>query len=403
MSFKKDDLDFKNNTTNSIKFKNDKEKLDSFHLDFHHLKNDIIRELKSSGFIVNKNILDHGSCKIDLRNLHRFAVENMRNKYRDKLENKENNLIKFIANGNEISPENIEPKLTLVNAKSKYWDLFNYIKIHWSIPISQGYGRRLRYVVFDKNTNKVMGILGLADPVFSIRKRDEIIGWNKEQKKANMSKVMDGFVIGSVPPYSMVLGGKLIASILFSNQVRKDFSNRYKGTTSLISRKVHSGDLVLITTLSALGKSAIYDRIKLPNGQKFISVGFSGGYGEFHFNGTTYENMKKLVLLNKPSSQKKKEWGTGFRNKREVVGKALSLLNISWTYSMHGVKREQFLIPLAKNYKEVLCKNTRPDYYDISIEEISQYMIKRWIVPRAKRKPSFKDWMNKKYLLWNSD
>ena len=247
-----------------------------------------------------------------------------------------------------------------------------------------------------------MGILGLADPVFSIGKRDEIIGWDKEKKKINLSMVMDGFVIGSLPPYSMILGGKLVASLLFSNQVRKDFSNKYKGNKSLISGRVHSGNLVLITTLSALGKSVMYDRIRLTNGQKFISIGYSEGYGEFHFNGEIYEKMKKLVLQYKPPSQKKKEWGTGFRNKREVVRKALSLLNISLNYNIHGIKREQFLIPLAKNFHDVLCKNVKPDYYDISVNEISEYMIKRWIIQRAKRRPEFKKWENKEYLLWEN-
>ena len=363
-------------------------------------RSNVLDELRNSGFIVNKETLDHYPSKQNLRELHASAVENMRDKYRQKLERKEIELIRYIANGNEITPKDIEPELVCVDSTSKYWDLFNYIKIHWSIPISDGYGRRLRYVVFDKNTNKIMGILGLADPVFTIGNRDNFIGWNNERKKTNMSKIMDGFVIGSTPPYNMVLGGKFVASLLFSNEIRKKFYKKYSGCKSLISGRVHSGDLVLITTLSALGKSAMYDRIRLLNGQQFISVGFSEGYGEFHFNGAIYKNMKKLVSYYNPASRKKKEWGTGFRNKREVVLKALTILKIPRSYCRHGVKREQFLIPLAINYKDALCKNDKPDYYNISVSEISEFMKKRWVIPRAARDPSFKKWNKKSYLLW---
>jgi len=382
---------------NHSKFEMDNE------IDINKIRNDILTELEKSGFIINKKKLVHdSSSKQNLRLLHASAVKHMRDKYSKYLKEKEEKeLIEYIANGDEVSPQNIQPKLVYVDSSSKYWDLFNYVKIHWSVPISSGYGRRLCYVVFDEYNNKVMGILGLSDPVFSIPQRDKMIGWTEEQKKLNISKIMDGFVIGAVPPYTMLLGGKLVASLLFSNQIRRDFYRKYSGRKSLISGKIHSGDLVLITTLSALGKSAMYDRIKLPNGQKFISIGYSVGYGEFHFNGRIYENMKKIAYKYNFPSQKKKEWGTGFRNKREVVGKTLTILGIPKSYCKHGVKRELFLIPLAENFKDVLTKDEKPRYYDNSVNEISEYMKERWVIPRSKRRPSFKVWKNKEYLLWS--
>lgn len=373
-----------------------------FEININRIRKNILTELKKSGFIINKEKLEYNPSKENLRKLHASAVKHMRDKYSKRLKKREKELIKYIADGSEVSPQDIQPKLVYVDSSSQYWDLFNYVKIHWSIPISSGYGRRLCYIVFDKNNNKIIGILGLSDPVFSIPQRDKIIGWSEEQKKVNISKVMDGFVIGAAPPYSMLLGGKLVASLLFSNQIREDFYKKYKGRKSLISGRIHSGDLVLITTASALGKSAMYDRIKLPNGQKFISIGYSTGYGEFHFNGNVYEDMKKLVFQYKPSSYKKKEWGTGFRNKREVVGKALTILGIPKSYCKHGVKRELFLIPLAKNFKNVLTKNNKPKYYDISVDEITNYMKKRWIVPRSQRRPCFKTWKSEEYLLWSN-
>jgi len=364
------------------------------------LKMDILSELEKSGFSVKKKELEHKTSKDDIRKLHRAAVENVRKKYKSSLVKNETQLIKFIANGTDIVPEDIKPKLIYVDANSEHWPLFNYIKIHWSVPISIGYGKRLCYIVFDDNTEKVIGIFGLQDPVFSIPQRDNYIGWSKEQKEKNMNMAMDGYVIGSVPPYNMILGGKLIASLLFSDKVRQDFKRKYKGTKSFILKREHPGDLVLITTLSALGKSTMYDRIRLPNEQRYISVGYSVGYGDFHFNGIIYKRMKELVKLQRPPSEKNADWGTGYRNRREVVHKALRLLNLDRNYIRHGVQRELFLIPLARNYKQVLINNSKPDYYNTSVQEITDFIKERWIIPRSKKNQDYKKWYNNEYLLW---
>ena len=57
-------------------------------------RSNVLDELRNSGFIVNKETLDHYPSKQNLRELHASAVENMRDKYRQKLEGKEIELIK---------------------------------------------------------------------------------------------------------------------------------------------------------------------------------------------------------------------------------------------------------------------------------------------------------------------
>lgn len=368
--------------------------------DMEKLKNKILEELQKSGFILKEDKLEFEGDKNQIRLLHQSAVDEMRKKYLKQLKPNEPELIKNIANGDEVVPENIKPVLEYVDSNMENWDLFNYIKIHWSIPVSAGYGRRLCFIVRDKNNNKVIGIIGLCDPVFLIPTRDKFIGWGKDEREINIRKVLDAFVLGAVPPYNLILGGKLVASMLFSNEIRNAYKLKYKGKKSLISGKKHSGDLVLITTLSALGKSAIYDRIKIPTGQRYVSCGNSFGWGEFHFNGSTYSEMKKMVSLYKPASIKAEKWGTGFRNKREVVDKSLRLLDIPRTYMRHGIEREQFIIPLASNYKEVLKSNEIPSYYDISVNEIASFIKKRWVIPRAERDPSYREFKRETYKLW---
>lgn len=365
------------------------------------LKKAILEEIENCGFVINGNKLEHKGNKEDIRKLHQLAVQSQREKYKEKLRGKEPELLNYIANGKDIDPHEIKPELVYVDSKTEHWDLFRYIKLHWSIPISNGYGRRLCYVIFDKNNDKVIGILGLADPVYSTGIRDHHIGWNAENKKKQLKKVMDGFVIGAVPPYNQILGGKLVASLLCSNQVRNDFKNKYAKSLSYISKTKHTGELAIITTLSALGKSSLYDRISLPNGQKFISVGYSKGWGEFHFYGDTYNQMKELVSNQLGASKKHKNWGTGFKNKREVVEKTFKILGIPKGIGKHGINREQYVIPLAKNYREALQGKEEPEYYNLSTEDISEYMKNRWMIPRSKRKGGYKEWKKENYQLWN--
>ncbi|MBN1215447.1 MAG: DUF4338 domain-containing protein [Candidatus Lokiarchaeota archaeon] len=400
-------MDLKINFSEYINHNNENNILDKINenvinycLDKFILDQKIFPYFHRNGFWIENKQLIFENNKNNIRNLHKVAVEAMRKKYKKKLKPIEKKLLEYIANGYEIKPNKIKPKIILVDSRHELWNLFNYIKIHWSIPISSGYGKRLTYLIFDSTTNKIMGILGLCDPVFSIKSRDNYIGWKKLDKQQNLNMILDGFLIGAVPPYNMILGGKLIASLLFSNQIREDYKKKYQGTKSFIKERENTGELIMISTLSALGKSSIYDRIKLPNGQKFIKCGFSNGYGEFQFHGSLYNEIFSFVSKYYLPSQKIKEWGSGFRNKREVIHKFLKSIEKPQSFLRHNINREQFIIPLCKNYKQVLIQNEEPNYYDISIEEINEFMKRRWIIPRTKRDKRYLEWKKENYSLW---
>ncbi len=70
-----------------------------------------------------------------------------------------------------------------------------YASLTWSVPVSNGYGRRMRFLVFDASNDKLMGLLALGDPVYNLRVRDQWIGWSVEQKNARLWHVMDAYVL----------------------------------------------------------------------------------------------------------------------------------------------------------------------------------------------------------------
>ncbi len=147
---------------------------------------------------------------------------------------------------------------------------FRLASLTWSVPVSAGFARRLRYLVWDDNNQKLLGIIALGDPVFNLRVRDDPIGWTVKDRAKRLVNVLDAYVLGAVPPYNMLLGGKLVACLVRSKKVRDDFLEKYGKTRGIISKKKKKcAGLVMITTSSSLGRSSVYNRLKL-SGRRYF-------------------------------------------------------------------------------------------------------------------------------------
>lgn len=360
----------------------------------------VIEELINSGFsIEDDRILSVPQDKEFFRKVHANAVAFLREKKRKFIEQYDEMFLeKFIINGTDLDIHNIRPVLSKIDGKLDN-SIFNWIKLHWSIPISAGYGRRLRYVVYDRGNSAIMGIIGLADPVFALGDRDRYIGWTADVRKRNLKHVMDAFVLGAVPPYSYILGGKLVASLLMSPKIRTDFSKQYRGKKSLISGEIFDGKLAAITTASALGKSSVYDRISINGGSKFLHVGWSKGSGEFHFLNDLYQQIYDLAL---PTLKwtKNPRWGKGSRNRRVVIQEGLRILNLPANMIYHNIPRELFLVPLGSRTFNFLRNETKQiGYFGITQDEIVKYALKRWVIPRSERKLDYLEFKKEQYSI----
>ncbi len=224
----------------------------------------IENSLRQQGFRIRDNqiILPKDRRKEKLKQLHRLSVQHRIEAARPRLGRYEDRLLKRIASGGEIEPAKIAPRLVEVLPDSEDELLFRYASLHWSIPTSSGYGRRLRFLVEDTHNGKRIGLFGLGDPVFSVAARDAWIGWDRNARKARLRNVMEAFLLGAVPPYSMLLGGKLVAMLCANDEVRRAFQRGYGEGESLITGTAADGRLALIATTSALGRSSIYNRLR---------------------------------------------------------------------------------------------------------------------------------------------
>lgn len=343
------------------------------------------------------------SDKARLRALHEDAVRHQVARSRAGLARHEKGLLSYIANGREVVPEAIRPRIVAVRPGSKDELLFRYARLHWSIPVSAGYGRRLRFVVYDDANGKLIGVFGLGDPVFSLGPRDRWIGWDLSQRKARLQCVMDLFVLGAVPPYSRLLCGKLIALLATSVEVQRAFRRKYGGGRAFISRKPLDGRLALLMTTSALGRSSLYNRLTYRGAPVFESLGFTSGSGEFHFGNGFYDDLRRLAERHCDATAKHDRWGTGFRNRRELVRKALPLLGLSRELVYHGVQREIFAAPLASNTLQFLRgKHQRLKPFGHTAAELCAWFRERWLLPRAARDEGYLAFEAESYRLWHA-
>ncbi|HLG25045.1 MAG TPA: Druantia anti-phage system protein DruA [Candidatus Nanoarchaeia archaeon] len=352
------------------------------------LRKKVLRYLRKIGYSTEQKSFDrvHKISKDQIRKLHieqrkqKLKKENILvQKFKDKM-------LDYLASGNEIIPEKIEPELIEVKSGSKEAKIFRFAALNWSIPVSDGYGRRMRFLVRDKQNSKLIGIFALGDPVYNIKARDNWIGWSRKKKAKRLVNVMDAYVLGALPPYSNLICGKLIASLITSKEVQKIFNKKYGKVKSIIKKRKIKPKLVLLTTSSALGKSSIYDRLKLNGQLLFEKVGETQGYGHFHIPDKLFNKLRDYLKRIKHPYADGYKYGQGANWRFRVIRKSFSKIGLTSEFLSHGIRREVYMIPLAKNTKSYLCGRSKKAIMKCkSIKEISELCKTRWIVPRSIR------------------
>lgn len=305
----------------------------------------------------------------------------------------EDDLLANIARGDEIDPYLISPRVTEVSTQEEV-RLFRYAALHWSIPVSGGFGRRTRFIVRDEQNDKLIGIFALSDPVYNLACRDSAIEWTDDQKRERLYRVLDASVVGAVPPYSLLLGGKLVALCGLARQTLDKIERKYRGRRTVIRRRLLLNPRpVLITTTSALGRSSIYNRLSSGDRQYFAQAGWTKGYGHFQLPGHLFERLLELMDDAGIKKARSYRYGEGPNWKLRAVRMGLQLLGIDTALLRHGIAREVYLAPTASNWQEILRgEQTRARWFRDDLGELASYFRERWAVPRASRYPDYRSY-----------
>ena len=337
--------------------------------------------------------------KDDIRAIHRFHRDAARERVLRALGGKTERLLEFVANGDEVDPAKIRPELVEAKSGTRYGDLFRFATLIWSIPVSQGYGRRLRYLVMDGANGKLIGIFALGDPVFNLRARDNWIGWNQAARRERLVNVMDAYALGAVPPYSALLGGKLAASLIASREVADMFERRYGGERrGVISGRRKGARLALVTVTSALGRSSIYNRLKLIDGRtgeiaaQLLKLGKTVGFGHFQIPNALFAQLRQVLREDGHEYANGYKFGGGPNWRVRAARAALETLGMDADDILrHGIEREVYAMPTAANARGFLAgEDAEPVFGHRTVAELSALARERWVVPRSEREGEFR-------------
>ncbi len=358
------------------------------------LRAELLRLLRKQGFSIGRDRLleGHSYGKDEIRKIHAYSRQDRLAQEKPFVATWFLPLSKYFASGSDVDPSRVEPYPVLVENNEELAALFRIGSLWWSVPVSRGFGRRFRILIFDRSNGKLFGLLGLTDPVFNLRTRDDWIGWNVRTREKMLTHVMDAFVLGAVPPYNQLLGAKFIGLLAASDFTRGIFRRRYRKVKSVILRRRFDGRLAVVTATSALGRSSILNRLHFDGVEVFRRVGFTEGYGHFHLGNGTFEKLCQYLRACGDDEVERYKFGSGPNYRIRVARKALEHLQLPGDLLRHGIKRGVYVAPLAANSTAFLRGEAeRLQLYHRPLDEIVRLWRERWLLPRAARDSSYRD------------
>ena len=207
----------------------------------------------------------------------------------------------------DIHPEEMDFDIRLVGDRFHHSVKQEYYKKMLRIVSSHNNednitGRELRLVVYEKNSNKIVGFIRLQSPLINSKPRNEWLGKPPDLSIFNRHAVMGFAIVPSQPFGYNYLGGKLLALICISHFTRKKLND------------VFEKDIALFETTSLYGSSSSasqYDglkpfiRFKGLTDSKFAPTLHADAYHTLH-DRFKYLNDGKPLTDNRASSKKLK-------------------------------------------------------------------------------------------------
>ena len=347
------------------------------------LRDRILVQVKDMGFKVNPHLRLTNHTKQTYRNVQLNAKEAQVSEHRNSLLQFVDTARKFCLDGCEIDPEKIDLKLRPVEQGTFESKLFFWWNLMWwSMPYQASYGRRMRFILWDKYHNMPFGLFLLQSPMLRMKARDEYLGIPNQSADIWANQSMSAQRIGAIPPYNELIGGKMVALSTTSNEVRKAYSKKYKNKRTVMENRILESRLLFITTTGAFGKSSMYDRLKYYREQAAILIGQTTGIGTFHISDRIVQDIYDMLRRNGMDAGT--GYGHGPSRKIQLLKRGFSHLGLTGFYH-HGIQRNVYLFSLTRNLHNVIQRGRRPLYHDRPFDEIVRFWHKRWCMPRSKR------------------
>ena len=251
--------------------------------------------------------------------------------------------------------ESLDPYVEIVDdpKESTKWAAVRRM-IH-TMDFTANPGRNVKINVKDRVSGKLLGQISLASDVTAMGVRDNFIGWTKDNKfvdgKLNNTTIASTIVCTQPLGYNF-LGGKLIAMMTTTPEVREYWNSKYKnvliavGTTSLYGIHSQYNGIPLFKTL---GESA--GKISLKPDDKF--------YDPWHQ--WIKENRAQWYKDNISDERARNGANMGYEAngpvsgiKQKILGQIFKECGIKATQYHHGFKRGVYMAMMYENGCEYL-------------------------------------------------
>jgi hypothetical protein len=308
---------------------------------------------------------------------------------------------KYLIDGNKIKIDKVDPQIievregTLHETIFKWWNL-----VWWSLPYERAYGRQMRFVVWDRYHNAPIGLIGLQSPILSWSVRDKKLGIAFDQRDYWVNQSMSAQRLGALPPYNYLLGGKLVASLMTTDVIRKRFAKKYDGKKTVLEGRELPARLLFFTTTGAYGKSSVYNKIRIDGEAVSQFIGYTQGSGSFHIPNDLFEDF--VEYLQKRHYDVKRGYGAGPSKKMRLINDTMGLLGIS-NGSGHGIHRAVYLFPMTKNLEGVIQRDENPIWHRRTVKRIADYWKEHWAKPRVKTRKEYLDFVGQKFIATTLD
>jgi len=284
-----------------------------------------------------------------------------------------------LAAGTDVLKSQICPRIEVCETQNQH-DIFRILRYYWSSPSSDYVGRRIRLLIRDDGIKEspIIGIAALGSSIIHIPDRDKWIGWDKKTRSNRIIYMMDAYVIGAMPPYNHLLGGKLVSYILASNELREIYKNKYAHVKTIIKNRKAS-DLVLLMTTSLYGQnSSQYNRLKYGKTLLYNPIGTTSGYGSLHISSQTFNSMLQLAEDNGCNISNR--FGDGPNWRMRVIRAACDVLSLDSDIILkHSFQRGLFAVRLALNWRAFLKGESQtPIYRNIPLNRLVIHWRDRW-------------------------
>lgn len=287
-----------------------------------------------------------------------------------------------LADGKDVLRSKIKPIFEICETPKQH-ALFRIFRYYWSSPYSDYVGRRIKIIIRDDGlpNRPVIGIAALGSPIIHIPERDEWIGWNIKKRTKNLVYTMDAYIIGALPPYNELLGGKLISYLMASDELRTIYEKKYKDKITLIEKR-KACQLAGIFTTSLYGSSSQYNRLTYQDKVLYQHIGRTKGFGTLHLSQETINAM--IIYLKSKNINIANKFGDGPSWTMRVIREAGERLGFDAEFLLkHSFKRNIYFVSLAKNSLEFLNGDQaklRPHKYPLNA--LVRYWKMRWFENR---------------------